>query len=123
MLIDIMTRKPITKVPYADRFALLEKRLSKAELEAIEARINELVDEAGGEIATAGWLPGNNWTGTPFEPIYQKAAKRDHTLSAQLFGLFVWYTMMRRPETWASGRYQKDGKDIRSRTYFKVNAP
>lgn len=97
-------RNPSSRCQYADRFSLLEKRLSKAEFEAIEARINELGDEAGGEIATAGWLPGNNWTGTPFDPIYQKAAKRDHTLSAQLFGLFVWYTIMRRPEAWASGR-------------------
>ena len=122
MLIEIMTRKPITKVPYPDRFALLQKRLSDAEFAAIETRINELIDEAGSEIATAGWLPGNDWTGTPFDPIYHKAARRDHNLSAQLFGLFVWYTIMNRPETWASGRYQKDGKDIRSRTYFRVDA-
>ena len=34
------------------------------------ARIDELIDDAGAEIATAGWLPGSDWTGTPFQPIY-----------------------------------------------------
>ncbi len=40
-------------------------------------RINEPIDEAGSEIATAGWLPGSDWTGTAFEPVYTKAARED----------------------------------------------
>ena len=43
------------------------------------ARVNELIDESGGEVATAGWLPGSDWTGTPFAPIYTKAAREDFT--------------------------------------------
>jgi hypothetical protein len=72
-------------------------------------------------IATAGWLPGSDWTGTPFEPIYTKAARGDFDRSAMFFGQLVWYTIMNRPETWGSGRYQVDGRDIGSRTYFRVN--
>jgi hypothetical protein len=121
MLIDIETRRAIEKVPYPDKFKLLRERLTADEFNVIEQRINELIDQSGGEIATAGWLPGSNWEGTPFQPIYSKAARQNFQLAAQLFGLFVWYTVMNRPETWASGRYKKDDKDIGSRTYFTVD--
>lgn len=36
------------------------------------------------------------------------------------FGQLVWYAVMGRPETWASGRYEVDGREIGSRTYFRV---
>ena len=119
-LIDIDSGKPITRVPFATEFAVFRKRLTPAEFNAIVARIGELIAEAGGEIATAGWLPGADWTGTAFEPIYQKGARKDQSLAARLFGLMVWYTIMQHPERWASGRYQLDGRDIGSRTYFRI---
>jgi hypothetical protein len=34
----------------------------------------------------------------------------------QLVELLVWYVVMQRPERWASGRYEKNGNDIGSRT-------
>jgi len=80
-LIDIKSNKPITRIPFAQEFAVFGKRLSPAEFDASVARINELIAEAGGEIATAGWLPGADWTGTPFEPIYEKGARKDRTCS------------------------------------------
>jgi hypothetical protein len=87
------------------------------------ARINELIDASGAEIATAGWLPGSDWTGTPFEPIYTVAARNDFERSALFFGQLVWYVVMMRPEPWGSGRYQVDGRDIGSRTYFRLSLP
>ncbi len=84
------------------------------------ARIDELIGEGGAEIATAGRLPGSDWTGTPFEPICTKAVRQDFERSALFFGQLVWFTVMQRPERWASGRYQLDDKDIGSRTYFRL---
>jgi len=83
-------------------------------------RIDELIDDAGGDIATAGWLPGSDWTGTAFEPIYTKAARGDFDRAAMFFGQLVRFAVMERPERWASGRYQLDGRDIGSRTYFRL---
>jgi len=120
MLIDIDSGKVIQTVPFARDFETLRKRLSDAEFEAMVTRINELIDEAGAEIATAGWLPGSDWTGTPFEPIYTKAAREDFGRSAMFFGQLVWYAVMGRPERWGSGKYQVDGRDIGSRTYFRL---
>ena len=121
MLIDIDSGKPITRVPYEKDFDVLRSRLTESEFDSMVVRINELIDESGAEIATAGWLPGSDWTGTPFEPIYTKAARNDFDRSAMFFGQLVWYAVMHRPEDWGSGRYDLDGKSIGSRTYFRVN--
>jgi hypothetical protein len=32
----------------------------------------------------------------------------------------VWEVFMERPEKWTSGRFEKDGEEIGSRTYFRV---
>lgn len=122
MLIDIDSGKTRDRVPYGPQFEALRRRLSVAEFDAMVARINELIDESGAEIATAGWLPGSDWTGTPFEPIYTKAARGDFDRSAMFFGQLVWYAIMNRPERWGSGRYQVDGRDIGSRTYFRLSS-
>src|SRR5688500_8296512 len=121
MLIDIETKRNLDFIPGRKEFELLRGRLSDVEFDGMVARINDLIDESGAEIATAGWLPGSDWTGTPFEPIYTKAARGDFDRSAMFFGQLVWYTIMNRPEPWGSGRYQVDGRDIGSRTYFRIN--
>ena len=122
MLIDIDTGKTSDRVPFQPQFEALRKRLSATEFDAIVARIDELIDESGAEIATAGWLPGSDWTGTVFQPIYEKAARGDFDRSAMFFGQLVWYAIMNRPEPWGSGRYQVNGRDIGSRTYFRIKA-
>ena len=123
MLIDVETGRTIDQVPFRRDFDLLRRRLTEADFELMVVRVNELIDASGAEIATAGWLPGSDWTGTPFEPIYTIAARQDFGRSAMFFGQLVWYVVMHRPEPWASGRYQVDGRDIGSRTYFRVARP
>lgn len=85
MLIDITTGKEIGRIPYRREFDAIRSRLSEAEFDGMVARVNELIDEGEAEIATAGWLPGSDWTGTPFEPIYAKAARGDFPALGALF--------------------------------------
>ena len=120
VLIDVNSGEPIAKVPFRPTFDAIRDRLTDDEFQNVIDRINELIDDAGKEIATAGWLPGSDWSGTVFWPIYEKAARRNQDLAARMFGLMVWYTVMERDEPWASGRFEKDGKEIGSRTYFRV---
>ena len=54
MLIDIDSGKPITRVPYEKDFDVLRSRLTESEFDSMVDRINELIDESGAEIATAG---------------------------------------------------------------------
>lgn len=120
MLINIDSGAVIDEIPHRPQFDTMRRRLSSDEFEAVIRHIDKLIDAAGGEIATAGWLPGSDWTGTPLEPIYSKAAHLDQGVAGRFFGQMVWYTVMNRPERWASGKYQKDGVDIGSRTYFRL---
>src|SRR5688572_4520480 len=118
MLYDISSRRPITRKPYAEDYARIAKAIPE-ELPAIKAALNAMID--GTEIQTASWMPGNDWTNTPFAPIYEKAANRNFDLSAKYFGLIVWYVFDERPEAWASDRYELDGVPIKGRTYFRIN--
>ena len=120
MIIDISSSSKITKVPHCDTFSLIQKRLSVSDFDNIVNEINRLIDEAGGEIATAGWLPGSDWSDTPFQCIYDTAARKNKDLSARMFGLMVWYTVMNRPERWGSGKYDVDGREIGSHRYFRL---
>ena len=89
------------------------------DFDAITARINELIDESGAEIATARWLPGSDWTGTAFEPIYTKAARGDSTARRVLRAARLVHDH-EAPERWGSGKYEPHGEQIRSRTYFRL---
>lgn len=117
MLIDMMTDATITKVPYAAEYHRYMSAMTPDEIAAIKEHLNDMID--GTDIQTAGWMPGSDWRGTVFEPIYFKAANQSYEASARCFGLMVWEVFMERPETWTSGRFEKDGEPIGSRTYFQ----
>lgn len=118
MLIAIETGNVITKVPFEGDYRRVMRKLSAAEIRAMKDELNRKID--AGDIHTAGWLPGPDWTGTPFMPLYETGAGGNYDLSAKMFGLLVWEVFMERPDRWGSGRFEKDGKDIGSRTYFRV---
>ena len=117
MLENMMTGALIKSVPYQADYRLFLSRLTAGEIASIKEALNDKIE--GSEIETAGWMPGSNWEGTPYQAIYEKAAKRDHAAAARCFGLMVWEVFMERPERWTSGRSEKDGEPIGSRTYFR----
>lgn len=119
MLVDMMTGREIKDIPFAKDYAAYMSRMTPDEILKIEVRLNELID--GTEIQTAGWMPGKYWADTPFAPIYYKAAHQNHDVSAKCFGLMVWVIFMKRPERWTSGRFEKDGQPLSSRTYFQLH--
>jgi hypothetical protein len=89
-----------------------------ADLAPIEARLNSMID--ADRIHTSSWMPGSDWTGTPFRRIYEVSGQ-DVEEAAKNFGLIVWSVFEKRPERWASAHGMKDGKEIRGRTYFRVS--
>ena len=118
MLIDPATRKSITTIPHLTAYRAWCSKLSGAELQVIKDELDSRIK--GSEIETSSWMPGSNWTGTVFDPIYVKACSLNEEAAAKMFGLILWEVVMNRPEQWACGRYQKDGIDIRGMTYFWV---
>lgn len=118
MIISIDTGKVKTTLPYHNDFKNWRKNLSDDDYCIITDTLNEMID--GNEVHTAGWMPGSNWIGTVFEPLYH-ACRRNKTVAALFYGLIVYKVFMERPDTWACGRFQLSGKEIKSLTYFKVN--
>lgn len=122
MLINIETNEPFDNIPRSRRgsFDIWRSRLTEQECQAIMTRLDEMIET--GEIHTSSWMPGSDWTGTPFQAIYEKACRENSEQAAQCFGLFVWQAVMNRPERWACGRYEKDGVPIRGMTYFRLHS-
>src|SRR5712691_2426895 len=116
-LFDLESRQQVTRIPYRSTYDLLRRRLTREEFDAIWDTLNAKIN--GDEIHTAGWMPGSDWNGTLNHPIYEKAARQNPELAGRLFGLMVWVVFMERPERWITGRFEKDGEQIGSRTYFR----
>jgi hypothetical protein len=118
MLFDMMTGNQIVQVPYQNDYRAFLSRMTAQEIAGIETALNQMID--GTEIQTSGWMPGKDWSDTPFDPVYQKAAHCNEDVAARCFGLMVWTVFMKRPERWTSGRFEKDGEPIGSRTYIRI---
>lgn len=117
MLYAVNRGKMVHSLPHKRDFDRWRARMSDAEYQAVCDTLNEMID--GDEIHTAGWMPGHDWTGTVFEPIYHACG--DNTATAGLFfGLIVYDLMMRREEVWGFGRYEKGDVPIQSMTYFRL---
>ncbi len=121
MLYSIDRGKYVTSVPHKKDFDKWMKNLSADDYRKIEDALNEKIDQ--NDINTAGWLPGHDWTGTVFESIYDACGK-NVTQAGMFFGLIVFDLLMNREDrVWGFGRFEKDGKQIASMTYFVLNNP
>jgi hypothetical protein len=114
-------------IPHAADFRRWRARLTDEQFGAIAAAFEEKIDAQapGQQILTSSWIPGNDWTGTPYDPIYQIACDQNTEESGLCFGLFLWVVLSRRPwpEVWGFGRYDKGGIPIRGLTYFVLDNP
>ena len=118
---DFETDKEITGVlTQGSRKKLYDRIINSLDANELTSIRNKLDNKISGkEIITSGWLPGNNWNGTPYQPIYDKAACGDYEISGLMFGIMVWEAFERHPDKWFTGRFEIKNRDIGSRTYFK----
>jgi len=121
MLFSLDTGKYVTKVPHKKDFDRWMSRLAVEDLLKIEDALNEKIDQS--DVNTAGWIPGHDWTGTVYQPIYE-ACNQNVTQAGMFFGLIVFNLLMNRSDhVWSFGRFEKDGKPISSMTYFILSNP
>jgi hypothetical protein len=98
-------------------FSLALSRMSDAEVVAIRSALDQRI--AGSRIETSSWIPGSDWSGTPYWPIYEKAAAMNEDISGRIFGLFVWEAFERHPLDWYTERFSMGGEEDRFRVYFR----
>ena len=108
----------VTHIPHHREFNIWKSRLTPAEIDAIKVALESKIE--GDEVHTSSWIPGADWTGTPYQPIYEKACRYDEEAAAKCFGLFVWETFMGHEDDWSFGKFEKDGLPIAGLTYFKI---
>ncbi|MGO9138761.1 MAG: hypothetical protein ACLP9S_02650 [Syntrophales bacterium] len=119
MLYSIDSQNRVTDIPHLQNYNIIRARLTLQEYEAIIEAINAVFDEV--DIQCSSFIPGAEWEGTPYMPLYEKAALQNFDLAAQMFGLIVWVTLMDRDDAWGFERYPITGRDIEGMTYFRVN--
>ena len=119
MLVDINTRESIDRIPHSREYDVWKTRLSQLDPTAFGTIFNELNRRvSGSKVHTSSWIPGRDWRGTVFQPIYH--ACQDQETAAKFFGLILWEVMKKRDEAWSFGKYEKDGIPIKGLTYFRV---
>lgn len=119
MLYSLDTSDYISDVPHRREYELWRSMVPSKQFQEICDHLDSLV--AGNEIHTSSWIPGSDWTGTIYQPLYD--ALQDERQAAMFFGLILWDVIMRRPDVWAFGRYEKNGIPIEGMTYFKLENP
>lgn len=82
-LYSVDSQQYVDYIPHRDNFERWRSRLPDAQFDAICDELRRMID--GAEIHTAGWMPGSDWTGTPWEPIYTDACDYDVVASGYCF--------------------------------------
>lgn len=121
MLFSIDSDSYIEKIPHRSDYDRWRKGISDADYQAIFDHLTSRISES--QIETSSWIPGRDWTGTVFDPIYTNACHCDEIAAAKFFGLILWHVMLEHQETWAFGRYKLGEIPIEGLTYFRINVP
>ncbi len=93
MLWDMHRGGEIKGIPRRSRWELLQRMLDRSDVQAIVDDLNSKIDEGlrkGTEIQTSSWMSGSDWRVTPYQPIYEDAARCDESLAAKLFIPALW---------------------------------
>ena len=118
MLYSIDNLKPITSVPHEESFIRWKAKIDPLKYEAIKNELRGRLTES--EVHTSSWMPGSNWMGTVFEPIYIEACSLNQEAAALFFGLILWEVMMEDEHDWSFGRYSVGNVPIEGMTYFRI---
>jgi hypothetical protein len=121
MLYSVDAGRYIKDIPHGSLYRTWVSMLSEDEINAIHNALNQMI--SADEIHTSSWLPGKDWSGTPFMPIYEKACAFNEECAAMCFGLFLWDVLMNRQDVWGFGRYYVGGEQITGMTYFRLHNP
>ena len=124
--------KAMNHVPHKEDFDRWMSNLSRDDYDRIYGELHSVFDESsrkrdegsnepGAGVETSSFIPGSDWTGTVWEPIWH-ACERDVDRAALFFGLIVWKVVMEHPDPWAFGRYLTD-RGIQGTTYFRIDSP
>jgi hypothetical protein len=120
MLYSIDSESHIKTIPHRKDYDRWRNSITDEDYQAICDELRSLI--SGSEIKTSSWIPGSDWTGTVYEPIYH-ACNEDEVASAKFFGLIVWHVFLDHEEFWSFGHYKLGDVPIAGLTYFRISPP
>ena len=77
--------RSVDRIPHREEYERWRGRLTDERFGRIRDELLAMVD--GGGIRTAGWMPGRDWTGTPWKPIYADGCDGDGAVPGRCFGV------------------------------------
>ena len=107
MLYSINENRYINRTPHLEEYMSWIGRLSRDEISAIKNELNRRITQD--DIHTSSWIPGKDWSGTVFQPIYEKACLRNYKAAGMCFGVILWEVLKERDDIWGFGKYEKNG--------------
>ena len=127
MLYSIDSHCYIKTLPHKSDFDRWRKNISDADYDKV---VDTLLADffQTGEIAVSSFIPGKDWSGTPYQAIWHACSKNDRQ-AALFFGLIVFKTLMDMPfadGVWSLGKaknYTDKFENIRGILYFKLTNP
>ncbi len=120
MLYSVESQTVVDRMPYQRQLGRWMIRLTSGEKEAIERSLRAHI--ADGQLAMGGVIPGINWEGAPFAPIWRVC--KQTTITANLCVALWVYDMMLRDEAWWGFREnENEGESLESLTYFRLDSP
>jgi hypothetical protein len=78
MITSLETMRPAHGIPHRGEFEHWRRNISRADQDAIRAAITAQIE--GTTIVCSSFMPGSDWSGTPYQPIYD--ALGDERLAA-----------------------------------------
>lgn len=117
-------REPVTTIPksrQADyhRWCAALAAIDPHRLDQVKAAINAYID--GKDYFRASFIPGSDWTGTIFEPLYD-ACNQSWDNSRWFFGLIAWEAVTERDDDWAFLQPEL-GDPLISKEYCRIQIP
>jgi hypothetical protein len=95
-----------------------ERELTPSQMQEIKQAINSYIN--GKRVFVSSHIPGSDWTGTVYWPIYEKAAHYNYDIARWIFGLIVWKTVIERKEDWFFKKPLEPGEgELMGMTYFQ----
>ncbi|WP_147534528.1 hypothetical protein [Bacillus marasmi] len=104
----------ITEVAHKQEFHQRMKSLPNVDYQAIVDELNRVIN--CGDVHTSSWIPGHDWRGTLYEPIWLACRKNDE-VAAKFYGQILYKVMIDHPAKWSFGDYPH----AKGKTYFKID--
>ncbi|SFB19734.1 MULTISPECIES: hypothetical protein [unclassified Bacillus (in: firmicutes)] len=104
----------ITEVAHKREYHQRMRGLPNDDHRAIVDELNRVIES--GNVHTSSWIPGHDWRGTLYEPIWLACNKNDE-VAAKFYGQILYKVIMDHPHKWCFGDYSH----ARGKTYFRIN--